>query len=243
MLCIPQLITRDFYKIMDLQKLNHGTLTRPEHKSLADIAYQALVSAIVNQVFEPGAQLSIDGLAKQLAMSNTPVREALMRANGERLVHQKANHGFVVSELLTVAELHQLFDVRHVLEVHAVSSAILSSEGVTELKRLADQMSSTPDGATYSDYKDYLFLDNDFHRTLVGLAGNTFLLKAWQDLHVHLHLSRLYTGVGLIDKKDSAGEHNEIVDALLQNDKDAAVELVSQHIKRVELRLGHLLER
>ena len=228
---------------MELPKFSYGTLTRPEHKSLADIAYQALVSAIVNQVFEPGAQLSIDGLAKQLAMSNTPVREALMRANGERLVHQKANHGFVVSELLTVAELHQLFDVRHVLEIHAISNINLPDEGIAQLKRLADQMSSTPDGATYSDYKDYLFLDSDFHRTLVSLAGNAFLLKAWQDLHVHLHLSRLYTGVGLIDKKDSAGEHNEIVDALLQNDKNAAVELVSQHIKRVELRLGHLLER
>jgi DNA-binding GntR family transcriptional regulator len=228
---------------MDLQKLISSTLTRPEHKSLADIAYQALVSAIVNQVFEPGAQLSIDGLARQLGMSNTPVREALMRANGERLVRQKANHGFVVSELLTAAELHQLFDVRHVLEVHAVSNISLPNEGVTQLKRLADQMSSTPDGAAYSDYKDYLFLDNDFHRTLVGLAGNAFLQKAWQDLHVHLHLSRLYTGVGLIDKKDSAGEHNEIVDALLQGNKDAAIALVSQHIKRVEVRLGHLLER
>ena len=31
----------------------------------------------------------------------------------------------------------------------------------------------------YSDYKDYLFLDNDFHRTLVGLAENEFILKAW----------------------------------------------------------------
>lgn len=228
---------------MDLQKLNSSTLTRPEHKSLADIAYQALVSAIVNQVFEPGAQLSIDGLARQLSMSNTPVREALMRANGERLVRQKANHGFVVSELLTADELHQLFDVRHVLEVHAISNIRLPDEGVAQLKSLADQMSSTSDGAAYSDYKDYLFLDTDFHRTLVGLAGNAFLLKAWQDLHVHLHLSRLYTGVGLIDKKDSASEHNEIVDALLQNDRDAAVELVSQHIRRVELRLAHLLER
>lgn len=243
MLYRSTLMSQESHKNMDPQKLNYSTLSRPEHKSLADIAYQALVNAIVNQVFEPGAQLSIDGLARQLAMSNTPVREALMRANGERLVHQKANHGFVVAELLTVAELHQLFDVRHVLEVHAVSNINLPNEAVAQLKFLADQMSSTPDGAVYSDYKDYLFLDNDFHRTLVGSGGNVFVLKAWQDLHVHLHLSRLYTGVGLIDKRESADEHNEIVDALLQGDKDAAAALVSQHIRRVELRLGRLLER
>jgi DNA-binding GntR family transcriptional regulator len=62
----------------------YNSLTRQKHQSLADIAYTALVSAIVNQDFEPGLQLSIDGLARQLSMSNTPVREALMRAHGER---------------------------------------------------------------------------------------------------------------------------------------------------------------
>src|SRR5687768_8381744 len=101
------------------------TITRPEHQSLADLAYNALVKAIVNQDFEPGAALSIDGLARQLSMSNTPVREALMRANGERLVRQKTNHGFVVAALLTPNELHQLFDLRHMLEVHALSKAVL----------------------------------------------------------------------------------------------------------------------
>src|SRR5215213_4192348 len=100
------------------QKSNYSALSRPQHQSLADIAYNALVKAIVNQDFEPGAPLSIDGLADQLKMSNTPVREALMRANGERLVRQKTNHGFVVAALLTLPELRQLFEVRHLLEVH-----------------------------------------------------------------------------------------------------------------------------
>lgn len=229
--------------MIDARKSSYSTLVRPQHKSLADIAYDALVNAIVNQDFQPGAQLSIDGLARQLDMSNTPVREALMRANGERLVHQKANHGFVVAQLLTVAELHQLFEVRHVLEVFAVSNAVLPNDGVAQLKFLSDQMSNTSDGAVYRDYKDYLFLDNDFHRALVSLANNEFALKAWQDLHVHLHLSRLYTGVGLIDRSESADEHRAIADAFMKDDIASAAALVSQHIRRVELRIGRLVER
>ncbi|MEP7290934.1 MAG: GntR family transcriptional regulator [Chloroflexota bacterium] len=222
-------------------KTKYTALSRPEHQSLADIAYNALVAAIVNQDFEPGAPLSIDGLAKQLAMSNTPVREALMRANGERLVEQKTNHGFVVANLLTTEELHQLFDVRYLLETYALSTARLNAAAIAEFKHLADQMDSVSDGAVYNDYKDYLLLDHNFHRTIVSLSENAFLLTAWLNLHVHLHLSRLYTGIGLFDRGDSATEHRAIVDQLAQGNRNRAVELLSQHIRRVEKRMKEFL--
>lgn len=222
-------------------KPKYPAFTRPEHQSLADIAYNALVAAIVNQDFEPGAQLSIDGLARQLAMSNTPVREALMRAHGERLVRQKTNHGFVVANVLTAEELHQLFAVRCLLETHALSEAQLVNSAIHEVRQLADQMDNVTDGAVYNDFKDYLVLDHAFHQTLVSLSGNSYLLKAWQDLHVHLHLSRLYTGIGLFDRGDSTNEHHLIVEALEQKDSKRAVDLLSSHIRRVETRMGAFL--
>ncbi len=224
-------------------KSNYSALKRPEHLSLVDLAYNALLEAIVNQEFEPGAQISIDSLAKQLKMSNTPVREALMRAKGERLVMQKTNYGFVVAGLLTSTELHQLFDVRHLLETHAASNALITPETVEELASLVERMAGTPDGAVYVDFKDYLLLDHQFHRGLVRLAGNDILLKAWEDLHVHLHLSRLYTGVGLFDREDAVTEHQAILDAVQQRDNDQIASLLSHHIKRVEQRMESFLER
>src|SRR5690349_1585399 len=102
---------------------NYGMLKRQQYLSLTDIAYNTLIEAIINQDFQPGASISIDSLARQLNMSNTPVREALMRAHGERLVNQKTNHGFVVANILTPEEMHQLFEVRHVLEIYALTEA------------------------------------------------------------------------------------------------------------------------
>lgn len=223
------------------EKTKYGAITRPEHQSLADIAYNTLITAIVNQDIEPGAPLSIDSLARQLAMSNTPVREALMRANGEGLVRQKANHGFVVAAPLTLEELHQLFEARHLLETHALSVVRLPHVDVAEIKSLADQMNRMSDGAVYKDFKDYLLFDAAFHRALVSLCRNPFLIKAWEDLHVHLHLSRFYTGIGLFDRSDSAPEHDKIVDALRANKLDLAVKLLSQHIRRVEGRFDEFL--
>lgn len=212
-------------------------IKRSAHLSLADIAYHGLVEAIINQEFQPGEPLSIDQLARQLEMSNTPVREALMRAHGERLVKQKTNYGFVVAELLTPEELHQLFEVRHLVEIRALQLAPLPSQSMSELRRLVDHMLQAPDGAGYHDYKVYLQLDHQFHHQLVSLSGNVFLIKAWEDLHVHLHLSRLYTGIGLFDRTDSAREHKQILEALERSDREEVVNLLSEHIQGVRERV------
>ena len=226
---------------MSRGKSDYSTVRRPAYLSLADIAYNALLEAIINQEFAPGSPVSIDSLARQLDMSNTPVREALMRANGEGLVTQKTNHGFVVADILTSQQLHQLFDVRHTLELHALSGVVVSRRDIESMQSLLEEMSQSKDGAVYSDFKDYLQHDNQFHRSLVSLSGNQFLLKAWEDLHVHLHLSRLYTGVGLFDREDSVAEHQAIVDALQQNDNLQVLSLISQHIKRVGKRMEAFL--
>ena len=228
---------------MPRDKSDYSTVRRPAYLSLADIAYNALLEAVINQEFAPGSPVSIDSLARQLNMSNTPVREALMRANGEGLVAQKTNHGFVVADILTAQEMRQLFDVRHTLELHALSGVVASRRDIEELQTLMEQMSKSKDGAVYSDFKDYLQLDHQFHRLLVGLSGNPFLLKAWEDLHVHLHLSRLYTGIGLFDRDDAVIEHRAIVDALQQNDNLQVLSLISQHVKRVGKRMEAFLAR
>ncbi len=222
---------------------NYSALKRPEHLSLVDIVYNVLVEAIINQEFKPGSQISIDTLAKQLKMSNTPVREALMRAKGERLVERKTNHGFVVASILTPDALREMFDVRHVLEIHAANIAVITDDAIEEMTALVRQMSSATDGAVYDDFKEFLALDHQFHRTLVRLAKNNFLLKAWEDLHVHLHLSRLYTGVGLIDRLEAVQEHTGILAAVQEKDNRRVEMLLSQHIRQVEARLESFLER
>lgn len=225
------------------RKSNTIALKRQPHLSLTDIAYNVLLEAIINQDFQPGAPISIDSLAKQLNMSNTPVREALMRAHGERLVTQKTNHGFIVTEILTYTELHQLFEVRHILEVHALNVAEISESAVQELLNLVNRMGTSADGMVYDEFRDFMALDRQFHRSLVSLANNNFLLGAWEDLHVHLHLSRLYTGAGLFIRSDSTKEHQTIVETLQQGNKKKAVNLLSQHIQQVEKRMQSFLEK
>lgn len=223
---------------------NYGVLKRQQqYLSLTEIAYNTLLEAIINQDFPPGAPVSIDNLAQQLKMSNTPVREALMRAHGEGLVTQKINHGFVVADILNSDEVSQLFEVRHLLETHALTMGNITPAVIEQAANLVERMKSTGDGTVYGDYRDYLALDHQFHHILVELSGNRFLVDAWGDLHVHLHLSRLYTGIGLFDRKDSTTEHQAILDALRQGNNKAAVKHLSHHISRVGERMQRFLDK
>lgn len=218
-----------------------ATLKRQAYFSLTEIAYNVLLEGIINQDFKPGTAISIDSLAKQLNMSNTPVREALMRAHGERLVTQKTNHGFVVANILTPDEVRQLFEVRYLIEVHSLETAEITPDALITISGLVEQMDTTGNGMVYDDFREYMTFDHQFHRALIELGGNQFAVAAWEDLHVHLHLSRLYTGVGLFDRKESTHEHQSIVRALQNGDKSVAVDLLGQHIRKVATRMQTFL--
>ncbi len=70
----------------DVKVPQESTLVPEPWSSLGKIAYEAIVEGILTGTLPAGTQISIDGVAKQLKMSITPVREALSRLAAERLV-------------------------------------------------------------------------------------------------------------------------------------------------------------
>lgn len=218
-------------------ELNKTMLQRPKWASLVDLAYDAIVEAIVDQQLEPEQPLNIDQLAQQLEMSNTPIREALMRLKGERLVLQSSNRGFIVTPTLTEVEFHHLFETRCVIEVHALRTAVIEPAQIEALATISDDMMHMEPGSKYENFKEFNRTDHEFHRILVDMSPNTFLVKAWRDLHFHLHIARLYTGVGIFDHADASQEHAKIVRALEAGDQEQVVTLLEQHIKHAERRL------
>jgi DNA-binding GntR family transcriptional regulator len=216
----------------------------PRRASLVDLAHESLLEAIFDRQLEPGARLGIDVLAERLGMSITPVREALNRLSTQGLVAQTANRGFTVAPTLSPAEFHSLFAARRVIEVAASRGASpreCPSRLREEAVRLASSMHDSDHGKTYRDFAAFTRQDHAFHRAIVSMSGNRFLLDAWSCLNFHLHVSRLYAGEGVIDYADALREHDDIVDALLADDPDLLAEAVEEHIVRAESRLVRLL--
>lgn len=116
-------------------------LTPINSETLADKAYRHLCEAIVAGQFKPGEKLTIRGLAADLQISPTPIRDALRRLATERVVDFEPNR-YISIPKLTVESLRELRDVRMNLEGIAAERAAQRIDPATlaELRALDTQI-------------------------------------------------------------------------------------------------------
>jgi DNA-binding GntR family transcriptional regulator len=136
--------------------------------------YHQLLQDIASGVLQPGERLREQTLAERLAVSRTPVREALKALEGDGLVEHVPRVGAAI-KVLTHAEVVELYEMRTVLEGAAAKLAARSATDL-ELQELRDinarmaQALSEPDRMAQ--------LNRTFHRTLFNAAKNRYLLQA-----------------------------------------------------------------
>jgi DNA-binding GntR family transcriptional regulator len=217
--------------------IDSGRHVLPARRALADDVYDAVLALLMDQVIEPGSRASIDGIARQLDVSPTPVREALARLESEGLVVKKALKGYTAAPLLDGEGLRQLFEMRRLLEPYAARQAAtgLDQETLIRLAELCDAMRDSGRATQarddrFEDYKDFAEQDAEFHRLIAAHAGNSLLGDAIGRLRAHTHQYRIYFRHGVVD--DTSKEHQEILEALRAHDADRAEQAMSQHIDR-----------
>ncbi|WP_432544316.1 GntR family transcriptional regulator [Kineococcus sp. SYSU DK002] len=213
--------------------------SRPARESLADSVHASLLAWLMDGNARPGESLSIDGLARTLGVSPTPVREAMARIEGTGLVERVAMRGYRVAGLLSPREVEELMDARLLLECHnAAAAAARVDEDL--LDRLADtvrRMEEAPKGPSFADYQDYHRADNEFHRLLNRAGGNTFLAEAFEALNGQVQRFRLrLVGDGVTDAEMAIVEHGALVRALRARDAAAAAERMREHLEAVRAR-------
>jgi DNA-binding GntR family transcriptional regulator len=198
-------------------------------RALTDDVYEAIKALLMDQEIPAGERLSIDGLARELGVSPTPVREALTRLESEGLVRKEALKGYRSAPLLTPEEFEDLYQFRLLIEPWAARNAAdrIDEEG----RRLVREEMSTveaPSGTTYEDYKRLTAHDARFHALITRLSGSRQVQQALERTHCHLHIFRLHferaTGT------DTLVEHRRIADALLAGDAEAAGEAMRAHL-------------
>ena len=94
-----------------------------ERRGLRDRVYDLVLEMLLEGDLDPGSRLSIDTLAKQLDVSPTPVREAMVQLERTGLVTREALKGYRVAPPFGPEELSELFDARLMLEVEATRLA------------------------------------------------------------------------------------------------------------------------
>lgn len=90
---------------------------------LSEDVYETLRDALVSARIAPGSRMNLDALARELHVSNTPVRQALARLVADGLVTQTPYRGFTASPLLDTDQIRQLYEYRSIVEPNTAGLA------------------------------------------------------------------------------------------------------------------------
>jgi DNA-binding GntR family transcriptional regulator len=205
-------------------------------QSLVDVVTERLQSAIISGALKPGSRLSEQGLADSMGLSRGPLREAISRLEGRKLLERTPNIGVRVAAL-SLKDFCELLAIREVLEGLACGLAakhMTDKEiaGVKDLLRQHEREKSVREGkGYYPDTQDY-----DFHSRIAAGSRNDRLIEMLNgDI---LHLMRIYR-----DKTtpkpgravQALGQHKAIVEALARRDPVAAEQRMREHLRSARL--------
>ena len=208
-----------------------------ERTVLVDDVYEAIKSSVMDHVIAPGERINIGRLAKELAVSPSPVREALARLEAENLVTKEPMKGYTSTKLLNRTEALELFELRMLIEPWAAAKAArsLSSECRTALVTELGGTTDAPSGGRYGKYRSLTAHDERFHGLVAVAANNQRVVEVLEGLHIHLHLFRLQ--YGLRDGVSTIEEHHNVGASLLAGDPEAAEAAMRAHLEASLARL------
>ena len=219
-----------------------------ERRALRDGVYDVLLELLLANGVAPGASLSIEGLARDLGVSPTPVREALGQLEHTGLVTRAPLKGYRAAPPLTRARMAELLTARSVVEVAAARAAVPVSNAVlAELEtahhqhalaaRRVERMTARhPEKMDWSTMRRYFNVDWEFHLVLLRNCGNRYLLEIAEDLAPHVHRLRQSMTYGTNDVEQAHTEHEAILEAVRAADPDLATEAMAVHLEAVRER-------
>ena len=198
--------------------------------SLADRAYLAIRDQLIMLDIQPGEPIDDDQLAKTLGVGRTPVREALKRLEGDRLVVSYPRRGTFATGM-DIADLAYISEIRLQLEPLAARRAAERAPRTTraELDELAVRVEAVD--IARADRTQVMRWDLSVHRAIYRAANNPHLedvLIRYDNLATRIHcmfLERLST----LDMQVVA-EHVALLRAIAAGEADRAEDLAREHV-------------
>lgn len=205
-------------------------LASEESPPLSERAYLRLREAIVDGTFGAGTKLSERSLAAALGISPQPIREALRRLEGEGMVESRPRSGTFVAQL-TEERVIEMGLIRAALEGVAAGIAAhrASAADVAALRVRVVAIRSATNAGDWAALAD---ANDQFHRTLHAITGNTFLIRSLQALRAYFHISSARILRRSEELEQALAEHSEILDAIATGESDRAEAVMRAHTLR-----------
>lgn len=197
---------------------------------LGERVYETMLSWILSPRMASGDRITIDAVARELGVSQTPIRQALHRLHSEGVVVHTHLSGYRVAPGMTREEFEDLVEMRLLLEPAIARRAAerMSPEGLADLHDLNGRMAQPAAEGQGSGYALFARLDAELHDKIAEGAGNQVMRSALNRLHTHVRLFRLSYNQKITSH--AIGEHEAVLAAIGGRDPDGAAYAMRLHI-------------
>jgi DNA-binding GntR family transcriptional regulator len=195
-------------------------IAEPEHsQNLSTEVYESIRRSIVEGEIRPNERLIEAELAERLNVSRTPVRESMQRLATDGLVLSR-RRGWVVREH-SPQEIRDIYEVRAALEGYAARLAAerATDDEITEIVRIHETYVAELENTS----RDHLLEHNDeFHNAVIAASRNARLAEQIVRNTAFYFVHRIAGFWSDEEIRVSIAGHQELVDALVARDPDAA---------------------
>lgn len=206
------------------------SLNQPE--SLAKLAYRALLNSIFSGELKSSEIYNEMTLAKELGISRTPVREALLELSSQGLVTYLPRKGITVNRF-SKQDMIEIFEIRRAIESAAVEKVARLSPP-PDLGRIEKTLVDQQEAARNSDVPAFLAADRAFHIHFCELTSNRRMKEIMENIRNLIHLMSLQALRVPARVEVVLEEHRQIIEAVQQGSAEAARNAILHHLVESE---------
>lgn len=203
---------------------------------LAVKAYETLVKKIICLEYQPSQHLEENQLVEDLGIGRTPIREALVRLHGEKMVESHPKKGVIVRPI-TLQNTKAMFESMKLIELGIVDIAV-DKDCTVFLEKMKTANLWAQKAIMTNDVFELVEANHEFHMHFARCSQNEFLIRAVKDIRSEARRLSYLSYDNIIDPKRPLEthyqsvfhEHDQIITSLAEKDAERAKQLISEHI-------------
>lgn len=197
--------------------------------SLAELAYNKIHQSILTGKLKCGEIYQEIGLAQQLGISRTPVREALLELSTRGFVTFLPRKGVRINRL-SIQDIEEVFELRRVLEVYIVEN-LASAKIPYDLSEVEKTLTKQELALQKNDNQTYISAGRSFHVSLARLVQNSLFVSIQQNIQDKIRLIALEAHSSPLRMQEAIYEHQLILDCIHKGQKVKARKAMQKHLK------------
>jgi DNA-binding GntR family transcriptional regulator len=219
------------------------TITRQsflEKQNMSEDLVSYIKQQILDGILNPGDRIVETKLAKDLGISQTPVREAIRQLSGEGIITIIPNKGPVVQSL-NMKDVFEIYSLRASLEGLAIRLATHEATDVDirnlELFYKEQMKDKLEDESVQSLLKESMHI----HQSIINFSNHSRLIRSYKSIFFQISLVGRILGRESTKKKEIE-QHWELINALIKRDAGHAEVIMKKHIYRSYCEFSELLK-